>query len=161
MLREMRRKNQALTNTEILEILERNTSGVLAVVLENGYPYTVPLSYVHHDNKLYFHCAKSGLKIDAIKENPNVSFCIIDQDDVVPEKYTTFFRSVIAFGKAKIIVDELNKLQTLQLLGRKYNPNNEESLKMEINKDLANVLMIQIDIEHITGKEAIELKRMK
>ena len=72
-------------------------SGVLAAAGEDDYPYAVPLSYVYCDFKLYFHCAKEGHKLEAIARNPKVSFCVIDQDQVVPEKYTTYFRSVIVF----------------------------------------------------------------
>ena len=63
----------------------------------------MPLSYVYYDDKLYFHCAKSGHKLDAIKEYDKVSFCVIDQDLVVPQEYTTYFLSVIVFGRAKVV----------------------------------------------------------
>ena len=60
MFREMRRKKQNLSNDKITDILHRGTSGVLAVFGDDGYPYAVPLSYVYHDSKIYFHCAKTG-----------------------------------------------------------------------------------------------------
>ncbi len=74
MFREMRRKRQQLTESECAEILRRNTSGVLAVLGENGYPYAVPLSYIYDENALYFHCAKSGHRLDAIKSCEKLSF---------------------------------------------------------------------------------------
>ena len=74
-------------------ILNNGTSGVLAVSGDNGYPYTVPLSYVYDNNRIYFHSANEGHKIDAVKRNPKASFCIIYQDIVVPQKYTTYFKS--------------------------------------------------------------------
>ena len=89
MFREMRRKKQQLSTKECVEILRKRTSGVLAVFGEDGYPYAVPISYVYEDGKIYFHSAKAGHKIDAIQQNSKVSFCIIDQDQVVPEKYTS------------------------------------------------------------------------
>ena len=100
MFREMRRKMQALTAEETAEILKRNTSGVLSLNGDDGYPYGVPLSYVYLDSKLYFHCAGAGHKLDSILKDDKVSFCVIDQDQVVGEEYTTYFRSVIAFGRA-------------------------------------------------------------
>ena len=103
MFREMRRNKQALTAEEIAEILKRNTSGVLAVNGDGGYPYAVPLSYVYLDSKLYFHCAGTGHKLDSILRDDKVSFCVIDQDQVVGEEYTTYFRSVIAFGRARVL----------------------------------------------------------
>ena len=121
MFREMRRKRQQLSEKEAAAVLERGTSGVLAVLGDGGYPYAVPLSYVYQDGKIYFHCAGSGHKLDGIRNCDKVSFCVIDQDEVHPEKYTTYFRSVIAFGKARIL-EEDEKRKTILLLTEKYCP---------------------------------------
>ena len=103
MFRPIRRAGQALSHEECIAVLKRGTSGILAVAGDGGYPYAVPLSYVYADGCLYFHCARSGHKLDAIARCPKVSFCVIDQDQVVPEKITTYYRSVIAFGTARVI----------------------------------------------------------
>lgn len=155
--REMRRKRQQLSEAESIEILRKSTSGTLALLGDNGYPYAVPISYVYAEGKLYFHSALSGHKIDAIRNCNKASFCVIDKDDVRPEKYTTYFRSVIAFGRIHIIEDEQEKLETARLLGDRYNPNQEEALQKELDKGLSRMVMIRFDIEHLTGKEAIEL----
>ena len=157
--REMRRKRQQLSEGESIEILQKATAGTLALLGDNGYPYAVPISYVYADGKLYFHSALSGHKIDAIRNCDKASFCVIDKDDVHPEKYTTFFRSVIVFGRIHIIEDEQEKLATARLLGDRYNPNQEETLQKELEKGLARMVMIRFDIEHLTGKEAIELMK--
>ena len=109
MFRELRRKRQALSETDCSDILKRGTSGVLALMGDGGYPYAVPMSYVYDGEKLYFHCAKSGHKLDAIAGNPKASFCVVDRDQVVPEEYTTYFRSVIVFGTMRIIEEEQEK----------------------------------------------------
>ena len=158
--REMRRKRQQLAEEEIA-ILEKATTGTLALLGDNDYPYAVPISYVYHDGKLYFHSALAGHKVDAIRKCDKASFCVIEQDDVLPEKYTTFFRSVIAFGRIHIIEDEQEKLETARMLGNRYNPNDEENLQKEIESGFARMLMIRFDIEHLTGKEAIELVRQR
>ena len=88
-MREMRRSKQVLTPEQGGALLERNTSGVLAVSGDGGYPYAVPLSYVWRDGKLYFHWALAGHKLDAVRADSRASFCVIDKDDIVPEKYTT------------------------------------------------------------------------
>ena len=155
--REMRRKRQQLSEEESIGILQKATAGTLALLGDNGYPYAVPISYVYADGKLYFHSALSGHKIDAIRNCDKASFCVIDQDEVHPEKYTTYFRSVIAFGRIHIIEDEQEKLETARLLGDRYNPNQEEALQKELEKGLSRMLMIRFDIEHLTGKAAIEL----
>ena len=156
--REMRRKRQQLSEKENISILQKATAGTLALLGDNGYPYAVPISYVYADDgKLYFHSALSGHKIDAIRNCDKASFCVIDKDDVQPEKYTTYFRSVIAFGRIHIIEDAQEKLETARLLGDRYNPNQEEALRKELEKGLSRMVMIRFDIEHLTGKQAIEM----
>lgn len=160
MFREMRRKKQLLSQEETVKIMETGTSGVLALLGDDDYPYTVPLSYVYCDSKIYFHGAKSGHKIDAIRKSAKASFCVIDEDHVVPEEYTTYFRSAVAFGKVKIIEDE-EKRKAIEMLAAKYTPNNEEGRRKEIEKQNNILCMIEFDIEHMTGKEAIEFVRKK
>ena len=155
--RPMRRKRQELAQEESITILQKATSGTLALLGDNGYPYAVPISYVYHEGKLYFHSAVEGHKVDAIRQCDKASFCVIEQDEVHPERYTTFFRSVIAFGKIHIIEDETEKLQMARMLGNRYNPDQDEALQKELENGLARMLMIRFDIEHLTGKEAKEL----
>ena len=104
MFREMRRNKQLLSSEETAAVLERGTSGVLALAGDQGYPYAVPISYVYDGEKIFFHCAKSGHKLDAIRREEKASFCVIDQDRIIPEEFTTYFRSVIAFGDRKSVV---------------------------------------------------------
>lgn len=116
--REMRRCKQALERTVVEDILRRGSSGVLAVLGDDAYPYAVPLSYVYADGKLYFHGAKEGHKIDAIRQHAKASFCVIDRDAVVPEEYTTYFRSVIAFGRMRILETDAEKRAAIEKTGR-------------------------------------------
>ncbi|MBO7552877.1 MAG: NimIJ family nitroimidazole resistance protein [Bacteroidaceae bacterium] len=157
--REMRRKRQQLSEADSVAILKKATSGTLALLGDNGYPYAVPISYVYAEGKLYFHSAMSGHKVDAIRNCDKASFCVIDRDNVQPKKYTTFYRSVIAFGRIHIIEDEAEKLKTAYMLGNRYNPNQDDTLQKEIENGLSRMLAIRFDIEHLTGKEAIELVR--
>ncbi|ATW23502.1 pyridoxamine 5'-phosphate oxidase family protein [Candidatus Formimonas warabiya] len=162
MFREMRRKKQVLTLEESIQVMNRGTSGVLAVSGDDNYPYAVPLSYVYHDNKIFFHCAKTGHKLDAIARNEKVSFCVIDKDQVVPDEYTSYFRSVIVFGKARILEDEAEKRRALEILVERYSPNHEESRRLQaIEKEFSIVCMIELTIEYMSGKEAIELVKAK
>ena len=157
MFREMRRKKQELTEERTIEVLKRCTAGTLAVIGDGGYPYSVPLSYVYDGGKIYFHCASEGHKLDAINKDSRVSFSVIDNDQIVQEKYTTYFRSVIVFGKAHVIEDQDAKRTALEKLALKYSPDYREGIADEIDGSFKAVRMVQIDIEHMTGKEAIEL----
>ena len=160
--REMRRKRQLLSDEESIGILKNATAGTLALLGDNDYPYAVPISYVYHERKLYFHSALAGHKVDAIRNCDKASFCVIDKDDVQPEKYTTFFRSVIAFGTVEAVEDEAEKLRTLRLLGRHFAPGNtEEELQAEVAHGIRRLIMFRLRIEHLTGKEGIELVKRR
>ena len=158
MFRAMRRKRQQLSEKECRAVLERGTSGILAVSGDDGYPYAVPLSYVYTEGKLFFHSAKSGHKIDAIMRSGKASFCVVDQDQIVPEEYTTYFRSVIAFGTVRILEDDNEKREAVRMLAVKYAPDDtEENRERAIEREWKPLCMLEMEIEHMTGKEAIEL----
>ncbi len=160
--RKMRRSAQQLSNEECVEVLKRNTSGVLAVLGDGGYPYAVPLSYVYCNNNIYFHCAKSGHKIDALNQCGKVSFCVTDKDSVVPTEYTTYYRSVIVFGRASVMKNEEEIRDAIENLAIKYAPNDsEENRVAAIEKGYAAMSMVKIEIDHMTGKEAKELSKGK
>lgn len=162
MFREMRRKKQLLPMEKTEEILNRCTSGVLAVSGDDDYPYAVPLSYVYHDGKIYFHCAKSGHKLDAVRRNSKASFCIIDQDQIIPEEYTTYFRSLIAFGTIRILEDSQEKRAAIERLAAKYAPDDSpQNREKAIDRDWAPLCMLEMTIDHITGKESIELVKAR
>lgn len=153
----MRRKKQFLSEAETIEILKSCTSGVLAVIGDNDYPYAVPLSYAYEDGKLFFHFAKAGHKLDSIIKNNKVSFCVIKTDDVVQETFTTHFRSVIVFGRARILTDDHEKRHALECLVAKYSPNYITEGQSEIAREWKLVTAAEVKIEYMTGKAAIEI----
>ena len=161
MFREMRRSKQRLPREVAVEILERNTSGVLALSGDDGYPYAVPMSYVYAEGKIYFHSAKNGHKIDAIQRNEKASFCVIDQDQIVPEQYTTFFRSVIVFGRLRLVEDMEEMRRIAATLAMKYSADFKEGIPKEINASIRNMAVLELTIDHITAKEAIELIKQR
>lgn len=158
MFREMRRKKQKLSKEECDRILYNGTSGVLALHGDDGYPYAVPVSYVYNGEKLLFHSAKNGHKIDAILKNAAASFCVIDQDQIVPEEYTTYFRSIIAFGRIRILEDATEKRSAIEKLAVKYAPDDTaENRNNAIDREWKLLCMMEMEIEHLTGKQAIEM----
>ena len=158
MFRQMRRKNQILSQEESIAILQNGTTGTLAVLGDDDYPYAVPINYFYEDNKIYFHGAKAGHKIDAIKKHNKVSFCVVAQDDIITEKFTTYFKSVIAFGTARIIEDDAEKRNAIEKLTVKFTPDQTEQKRSEaLEKEFPALGMVEITIEHMTGKQALEL----
>lgn len=160
-MREMRRSGQMLSQEDCDAILKEQTSGVLSLYGEDGYPYGVPLSYVYADGKLYFHSAKAGHKVDAVRKNNKASFTIIAQDNIVPEQYTTHFRSVIVFGRMRILEDDAEKRSAIEQLAEKYMPDLKEGRQQEIEKEFSRLCMLELTIDRMTGKEAIELVRAR
>ncbi len=156
----MRRSKQLLTNDDTIAVLGRCTNGVLACIGDDDYPYAVPLSFVYYNDKIYFHSAKVGHKIDAIIKHSKVSFAVIDEDTIVSEEYTTYFRSVIAFGKARIVEGE-EWFNAFEALVEKYSGDQSKESKHQEITGCAHSHIIAIDIDHMTGKEAIELVRSK
>ena len=160
MFREMRRSKQLLSMEDTKAVMDRCTNGVLECFGDEDYPYAVPVSYVYFNDKIYFHSAKAGHKIDAVMKNPKVSFTVIDEDQIVSEKYTTYFRSVIAFGNARIAEGD-EWLEAFKALVEKYSGDQPEEVRHKEITGCSQSYIIAIDITHITGKEAIEFVNAK
>lgn len=153
MFREMRRKGQQLSDADCAAILDRGTSGVLALKGDDGYPYAVPVNYLYSDGAIYFHSAKTGHKTDAIRQSQKASFCVVDQDQVVPQEWTTYFRSVIIFGQVAPVGDEAEKRRVMERLALRYGAKADEMDQSAVNA----VCVLKLSIAHMTGKEAIQL----
>lgn len=160
MFREMRRTKQEMSREETEAVLYGGSAGVLALAGDGGYPYAVPISYVYDGEKLYFHCAKSGHKLDAVRRDGRASFCVIGQDQVVPEAYTTHFRSVIVFGHVRVMEDEADMRPAIEKLAAKYAPEStDEERRKAIDREWPILCMLEMRIDHMTGKVARELAR--
>ncbi len=157
MTRSMRRFKQQLSVEDTERILQNGKYCVMAVSGDDAYPYAVPVNYVYDGTAIFIHSASQGHKIDALKRNPKCSLCMVDKDDVIPEEFTSYFRSVIVFGKAHFVESTDEKIAALQLLGDKYSPGIDP--EAEIARFIKTVCVVRIDIDSVTGKEAIELTR--
>ena len=159
MFREMRRNKQVLSQETAEKILREGEFGVLALSGDDGYCYAVPINYALEGNKIYFHCAKIGHKLDAIRRNDKVSFCVVDRHEVIAEEFTTYFSSAIAFGRIRIVEDndDPDKLRGLELLADKYS-STASPVRREKELSRLNALVVPVmTIEHLTGKAAREL----
>lgn len=159
MFRPMRRAAQALPPDEAEAILARASSGVLALSGDDGYPYALPISYVYADGTFYFHSAVTGHKIDAVARCDRASFCVIAEDEIVPERLTTRYRSVIAFGRIRMLTTSEETRAALHLIAQKYAPavdavHTQASIEKHTPADLPpTVCVLAMTVEHLTGKE--------
>jgi nitroimidazol reductase NimA-like FMN-containing flavoprotein (pyridoxamine 5'-phosphate oxidase superfamily) len=147
----MRRYKQEIPKQECIDILIKQPRGVLAVHGEDGYPYAFPMNHIFINGKLYFHCAKEGHKIDALAVNNKVSFCVMDDGFRKEGEWALNIRSVVIFGRVKRIDDPTETLEITHQLGLKYYPT-AESVNEEIRKAITKLLILELSIEHITGK---------
>ena len=117
MFREVARKKQSLPKEECIEVLKNELRGVLSVIGDDGYPYGMPLNhyYCEEDGKIYFHGGKSGHKIDAIERCNKASFCVYDSGFRNPGEWALNIRSVIVFGRIKIVEDQEKLLEISRL----------------------------------------------
>ena len=160
MFREMRRGKQLLSQEDTDLVLQRGSNGILACLGDEDYPYAVPVSYVYHKGKIYFHSAKAGHKIDAIKKSSKVSLAVVDEDTIVSAEYTSYFRSVIAFGQARFTEGD-EWMDGFRALVEKYSGDQPEAAKHKEITECTQSEIIAIDLEHVTGKEAIEYVKAK
>ena len=161
MFRKMRRAGQQLPYEEAIEILERNADGVLSLLGDNGYPYGVPVNYVWHDGRIYFHAAVTGHKKDAMENCPKVCFTVIDTHEVLPQERATSYRSVIVFGHARFIEDPDEKRRALRIFGYKHSGDYPEDVEEEIKTQLARTLKVEITVDHLSGKESLDLMKKR
>ena len=154
MFRKMRRYRQQLEHEECEQILRRSECGVLGVIGDNGYPYTVPVNGVYYDSKIAFHCATEGHKLDAIRACDRVSYCVISEDTLVPEERATAYVSVIAFGRARITMDETEMREVCRQIGQRFCPDYIDACMQETDEAIqaGRLACVIIDIEHLTGK---------
>lgn len=155
----MRRFRQELPPGEVERILRNGKYCVMAVSGDDDYPYAVPVNYVYDGKAILIHSAAQGHKIDALRRNPKCSLCIVDKDDVIPEEFTSYFRSVTLFGKARFVELSDEKVAALRLLCDKYSPGIDP--ETEIARFIKAVCIVRIDIDSVAGKEAIELVKAR
>lgn len=149
MFREMRRIDKQLSVSDTYALLERGQEGILGTFSENGYPYTVVLNYVFFNNKVFFHCAKEGHKLDNIVHNNKVSFTIYDNVENKGEELNTLYQSVTLFGRAKIMDASY---EVLMALINKYASISLDKADIMIKKEIDITTIVEIEIDHITGK---------
>lgn len=149
----IRRQDRLLSQEEALDLLRGGEHGVLSMVSVNGEGYGVPLNYVWDGGEvIYFHCAPMGEKLDNIALNPAVSFCVVGCTNLLADKFTTQYQSVLLKGRAVQVIDDQEKMKALELILDKYSaPYKEKGLKYT-KKSFARTAVIRLNIESISGK---------
>jgi len=150
-MKELRRKDRAITEEEAIALLNKAEYGVLSTVAENGEPYGVPLNFCVIDHCICFHCATEGQKIDNIKQNTSVSFCAVGNTEILPDKFGTKYESVIVSGEVEEVFD-MNKQLALEGLLHKYSSEFIDPGIKYIEGLKEKTRVFQIPIKKLTGK---------
>lgn len=153
MFREMRRFKQVLSQEECIEVLKNEPRGVLSLIGEDGYPYGIPMDhwYCEEDGKLYFHCAKEGHKLDALKACSKASYCVYDQGYRKEGEWALNIRSVVFFGQISVVEEAEKTKYICTNLCRKFT-DDAAYLEHELTHSLVRVLCLELSPEHMTGK---------
>lgn len=153
MFRKMLRFKQQLSDEECIDILKTQLRGVLSVLGDDGYPYGLPINhyYCEDDGKLYFHCAKVGHKIDAIRRCDKASFCVCDKGVPKEGHWSLNFRSVIVFGRIEFVEDRETVYRHARELSYKFT-RDETFIQKEIDRFGKATMMFALVPEHMTGK---------
>ncbi len=153
----MRRRDKEVANyTEVEELLSRALVGRLGTCF-NNIPYITPVNYIYDRNKIYFHSAHEGRKIENIKHNQQVCFEIDEFISIIPGMRMpcgsrTKYKSVIVFGDIRTVVDIDEKTVALNKLIEKYAP---EAPRLPHSSDAANrTNVLAIDVKEITAKQS-------
>ncbi len=157
MFRELQRKNKQISMEECIELLKKETRGVLSVLGDDDYPYGMPMNhwYNEEDGKIYFHCGKSGHRLDALRKCNKVSFCTYDSGYREEGDWALHVKSVIVFGTMEIVDD----MDTIADIARKLSykfTQDEEYIRTEIEKYAKATLLLQLTPEHVCGKLVTE-----
>lgn len=147
--------NRRMNNERAIEILKKSKYGILSTSSKDNIPYGVAINYYYDEkeNSIFFHTKRVGNKIENIRNNPDVSLFILDNEQVIPDRYITHYESIIVSGKASIILDEKEMRKKLISLCDRLAPKAIERREEVINKYIRAVCIVQINIDKITGKK--------
>lgn len=157
MFRELARKDKTIPQEECIHLLETELRGVLSVLGDEDYPYGMPMNHFYHreDGCLYFHCGKSGHRLDALRKHPKASFCAYDEGFRKEGDWALHIRSVIVFGKIEIVDDMQQIIDICTKLSHKFTQD-DGYIQHEIEQYAKAACLLRLVPEHITGKLVTE-----
>ncbi len=149
---DVRRKDRILDDGRAMALLEKGEYGFLSMNAVNGYGYGIPINYALSGTSLYFHCAPEGFKLENIRQNNRVSFCVVGHTQVLPRQFSTAYESILVFGRIAYDLLENERYKALDLLVEKYSSDYVDISKSYISKSFHRTNILRLDIEHLSGK---------
>ena len=157
MFRAIRKKKNEISIDEAKDLLRSSRRGVLAVNGDEGYPYAIPINYLYDEenNKIIFHGAKVGHKVDSIKRSDKVCFTVFGNEIIKEEQWAPYLQSVVVFGRCRLVESKDDTVCLVKKLALKYYPT-ENMVDARIASSGMAVQMFEITIEHLSGKQVQE-----
>lgn len=152
MKKPIRREDRRLDDAAAMALLMRGEYGILSTSDKNNRPYGIPVNYVVMDNSIFFHCATEGQKLENITTNQGVSFCVVGKTELLPEKFSTRYESVVVSGNADLVDDQVLKKNALDALVSKYAPDHMAAGEAYIDKLMDKTAVVRVSIDHLAGK---------
>ncbi len=151
---ENRMKEHQLTVEEINEILAEVKVGHLGTQNSDGYPYVLPVHFVHIKDNIYIHGLNRGQKLQNIKNNNKICFEVANMKGLILDDkacdVNTQYKSVVIFGTAALVEDKEEKITALNGVVGKYTPHLSGQEFPE--NMLKGTGVIKITVETVTGK---------
>ncbi len=147
----MRRKDRKINDEEALNILRNGEYGVLSMITPDQEGYGIPLNYAYVNNNIYFHCAPEGSKLNFLRKNNRVSFCVVGETEILPSKFGSRYQSAIVFGTISEVDDD-EKREGLMRLVEKYSGDYIQEGIETINQYFNKVIVLKLSIEFLSGK---------
>lgn len=100
MFRPMRRTKRAIGDEDAKRLLEQGRRAVLAVNGDDGYPFAFPINYRFDAdaNKIFFHGAKAGQKVDALRRSDKVCLTVMGNEHYEQGEWAPYVQSAVVFG---------------------------------------------------------------
>jgi len=147
----VRRQDRLLDENSAEQLLASGEYGFLSFGDQNG-GYGIPINYAYDKDKLYFHCAPEGRKLEYVDNSNSVSFCVVGKTQVQPSKFTTGYESVLISGKIWEVTNDPEKMHALELLIDKYSPDFKEKGRKYAQKSFDRTKILRLDISKASGK---------
>ncbi len=153
MFRELSRKNREISQEECIALLKSETRGVLSVIGDGGYPYGTPMNHYFDEINcnIYFHCGRKGHRLDSLRRDSRVSFCVFDKGFRNEGEWAYNVKSVVVFGRMEI-VDDLGEVARITTELSKKFTDDLQYVKEEIERSGKGTLLLKLNIEHMCGK---------
>ncbi|MTI95350.1 MAG: hypothetical protein FH749_07655 [Firmicutes bacterium] len=145
----MRRSDLELPREKLLTLLADADWISVAFNSPLGYPYITAVNHVIFKERVYFHCASEGFKLDCLEQDQRVCLQAVVAAEIIAEEYTTRYLSVTAFGRARLLESKEEKRLVLIELMKRFAP----SVMPEcISQDHGGLSVVEVVVDHVTGK---------